>query len=261
MCRLRATYARVIASNPAVRSPERRSPERRSPVRRRASSAAASATSGVITARSNLLYLSPESLALVGTAQVWSAGRALDLASDIWALGCLVVRLATLKPLYYKERPAMIAAHAHVRICISSGAWRPAAQLVGEAFLPMGLLELVEQCTSLMPAERPSSAKVHLGLVRLLEDASELSSDSSLRRDDLWLRRYDYDVSMRPLRDAYRAVALTTPAPVPFSELERRRHAVVALRAVAAREAVGQISTVDIQRINGVDPDGQIYSA
>jgi serine/threonine protein kinase len=256
MCRLRATYARVIASNPAVRSPERRSP-----VRRRASSAAASATSGVITARSNLLYLSPESLALVGTAQVWSAGRALDLASDIWALGCLVVRLATLKPLYYKERPAMIAAHAHVRICISSGAWRPAAQLVGEAFLPMGLLELVEQCTSLMPAERPSSAKVHLGLVRLFEEASELSSDSSLRRDDLWLRRYDYDVSMRPLRDAYRAVALTTPAPVPFSELERRRHAVVALRAVAAREAVGQISTVDIQRINGVDPDGQIYSA
>jgi serine/threonine protein kinase len=202
MCRLRATYARVIASNPAVRSPERRSPERRSPVRRRASSAAASATSGVITARSNLLYLSPESLALVGTAQVWSAGRALDLASDIWALGCLVVRLATLKPLYYKERPAMIAAHAHVRICISSGAWRPAAQLVGEAFLPMGLLELVEQCTSLMPAERPSSAKAHLGLVRLLEEASELASDS-----------YDYDVSMRPLRDAYRAVARASPAP------------------------------------------------
>jgi hypothetical protein len=115
-----------------------------------------------------------------------------------------------------------------------------------------------------MPAERPSSAKVHLGLVRLLEDASELSSDSSLRRDDLWLRRYDYDVSMRPLRDAYRAVALTTPAPVPFSELERRRHSMVALRAVAAREAAGQarqISAVDIQRISGEDPDGQIYSA
>jgi len=285
MCRLRATYARVIASNPAVRSPERRSPERRSPVRRRASSAAASATSGVITARSNLLYLSPESLALVGTAQVWSAGRALDLGSDIWALGCLVVRLAMLKPLYYKEcadrewcdyiswtpeaymHPAMLAAFARVRMCISSGAWRPAAQLVGEAFLPMGLLELVEQCTSLMPAERPSSAKVHLGLVRLFEEASELSSDSSLRRDDLWLRRrkrYDYDVSMRPLRDAYRAVALTTPAPVPFSELERRRHSMVALRAVAAREAAGQarqISAVDIQRISGEDPDGQIYSA
>jgi serine/threonine protein kinase len=280
MCRLRATYARVIASNPAVRSPERRSPERR-----RASSAAASATSGVITARSNLLYLSPESLALVGTAQVWSAGRALDLGSDIWALGCLVVRLAMLKPLYYKEcadrewcdyiswtpeaymHPAMLAAFARVRMCISSGAWRPAAQLVGEAFLPMGLLELVEQCTSLMPAERPSSAKVHLGLVRLFEEASELSSDSSLRRDDLWLRRrkrYDYDVSMRPLRDAYRAVALTTPAPVPFSELERRRHSMVALRAVAAREAAGQarqISAVDIQRISGEDPDGQIYSA
>jgi len=215
MCRLRATYARVIASNPAVRSPERRSPERR-----RASSAAASATSGVITARSNLLYLSPESLALVGTAQVWSAGRALDLGSDIWALGCLVVRLAMLKPLYYKEcadrewcdyiswtpeaymHPAMLAAFARVRMCISSGAWRPAAQLVGEAFLPMGLLELVEQCTSLMPAERPSSAKVHLGLVRLLEEASELASDS-----------YDYDVSMRPLRDAYRAVARASPAP------------------------------------------------
>jgi putative phage-type endonuclease len=163
--------------------------------------------------------------------------------------------------------PAMLAAFARVRMCISSGAWRPAAQLVGEAFLPMGLLELVEQCTSLMPAERPSSAKVHLGLVRLLEEASELSSDSSLRRDDLWLRRrkrYDYDVSMRPLRDAYRAVALTTPAPVPFSELERRRHSMVALRAVAAREAAGQarqISAVDIQRISGEDPDGQIYSA
>jgi hypothetical protein len=120
----------------------------------------------------------------------------------MWALGCLVVRLATLKPLYYKERPAMLAALAHVRICISSGAWRPAAQLVGEAFLPMGLLELVEQCTSLMPAERPSSAKAHLGLVRLLEEASELASDS-----------YDYDVSMRPLRDAYRAVARASPAP------------------------------------------------
>jgi hypothetical protein len=164
-----------------------------------------------------------------------------------------VVRLATLKPLYYKERPAMLAAFARVRMCISSGAWRPAAQLVGEAFLPMGLLELVEQCTSLMPAERPSSAKVHLGLVRLLDEASELASDS-----------YDYDVSMRPLRDAYRAVALTTPAPVPFSELERRRHSMVALRAVAAREAAGQarqISAVDIQRISGEDPDGQIYSA
>ena len=271
ICRLRATHARVFASNPAVRSPERRSPELRSPERRRASpatharvaaeAAAASAASGAITARSNLLYLSPESLALVGTAQVWSVGRALDLASDIWALGCLVVRLATLKPMYYKERPAMLAALAHVRICISSGAWRPVAQLVGEAFLPVGLLELVEQCTSLMPAERPSSAKVHLGLVRLLEEASELASDSSLRRDDLWLRRYDYDVSMRPLRDAYRAVALTTPAPVPFSELERRRHAVVALRAVAAREAVGQVFAADIQRISGEDPDGQIYCA
>ena len=53
-----------------------------------------------------------------------------------------------------------------------------------------------------MPAERPSSAKVHLGLVRLLEESSELASDSD-----------DYDVSIRPLRDAYHAVARATLAP------------------------------------------------
>ena len=59
---------------------------------------------------------------------------------------------------------------AAARACISSGAWRPAAQLEGEAFLPLGLLELVESCTALEPAERPSSALVHSALEQLREE-------------------------------------------------------------------------------------------
>jgi hypothetical protein len=90
-----------------------------------------------------------------------------------------VARLATLKPLYYKERPALYEALAQktaderaaaARECIATGMWRPAAQLEGEAFLPLGLLELVESCTSLEPAERPSSALVHSALEQLREE-------------------------------------------------------------------------------------------
>jgi len=162
MCRLRATYARTK--------------EGRMKLQRRDDDA--QGAEPLAGSESNL-YLSPEILPSVGKVHLWSAARALDLPSDLWALGCLVARLATLKPLYYKERPALIAAlslataderAAAARECIATGMWRPAAQLEGEAFLPLGLLELVESCTSLEPAERPSSALVHSALEQLREE-------------------------------------------------------------------------------------------
>jgi serine/threonine protein kinase len=162
MCRLRATYARTK--------------EGRMKLQRRDDDA--QGAEPLAGSESNL-YLSPEILPSVGTVHLWSAARALDLPSDLWALGCLVARLATLKPLYYKERPALYEAlslataderAAAARECIATGMWRPAAQLEGEAFLPLGLLELVESCTSLEPAERPSSALVHSALEQLREE-------------------------------------------------------------------------------------------
>ena len=168
MCRLRATHARTKAG--------------RQKSHRRNDAPGAEPLAG---SESNL-YLSPEILQSVGTVRLWSAARALDLPSDMWALGCLVARLATLKPLYYKERPALFAAlslataderAAAARECIATGMWRPAAQLEGEAFLPLGLLELVESCTSLEPAERPSSALVHSALEQLRDEEAEGASD------------------------------------------------------------------------------------
>ena len=170
-----------------------------------------------------MLYLSPELLSNVGTAQLWSAKRALDIPSDLWSLGCLLTRLATIKPLYYREWPAMVKLIPEsvderataIRTCISSGAWRPVAQLQGEAFLPSGLREVVDNCTSLEPAERPSSGEVHLALTRLLEEerARGGGSDTSPKR---------------PLADAYRAVAhadgLFAGAAGPPSHLERRQY-------------------------------------
>ena len=148
------------------------------------------------------LYLSPEILPSVGTVHLWSAARALDLPSDVWALGCLVARLATLKPLYYKERPALYEAlslataderAAAARECIATGMWRPAAQLEDEAFLPLALLELVESCTSLEPAERPSSALVHSALEQLRgEEEAEGASDG-----------LELPVAVHPLAQAY----------------------------------------------------------
>jgi serine/threonine protein kinase len=168
MCRLRATHARTKAG--------------RLKSHRRNEAPGAEPLAG---SESNL-YLSPEILQSVGTVRLWSAARALDLPSDVWALGCLVARLATLKPLYYKERPALYEALAQktaderaaaARECIATGMWRPAAQLEGEAFLPLGLLELVESCTSLEPAERPSSALVHSALEQLRDEESEGASN------------------------------------------------------------------------------------
>jgi len=168
MCRLRATHARTKAG--------------RLKSHRRNDAPGAEPLAG---SESNL-YLSPEILQSVGTVRLWSAARALDLPSDVWALGCLVARLATLKPLYYKERPALYEALAQktaderaaaARECIATGMWRPAAQLEGEAFLPLGLLELVESCTSLEPAERPSSALVHSALEQLRDEEPEGASN------------------------------------------------------------------------------------
>jgi len=125
MCRLRATYARTK--------------EGRMKLQRWDDDA--QGAEPLAGSESNL-YLSPEILPSVGTVHLWSAARALDIPSDVWALGCLVARLATLKPLYYKERPALIAAlslataderAAAARECIATGMWRPAAQLEGEA--------------------------------------------------------------------------------------------------------------------------------
>ena len=172
MCRLRATYARTAAAV-AARAPQRGRTHIGD------SLSTSSSVSEPLAGSESNLYLSPEILPSVGTVHRWSAARALDLPSDVWALGCLVARLATLKPLYYKERPALIAAlslataderAAAARECIATGMWRPAAQLEGEAFLPLGLLELVESCTSLEPAERPSSALVHSALEQLREE-------------------------------------------------------------------------------------------
>ena len=168
MCRLRATHARTKAG--------------RQKSHRRNDAPGAEPLAG---SESNL-YLSPEILQSVGTVRLWSAARALDLPSDLWALGCLVARLATLKPLYYKERPALYEALANAnaderaaaaRECIATGMWRPAVQLEGEAFLPLGLLELVESCTALEPAERPSSALVHSALEQLRDEEAEGASD------------------------------------------------------------------------------------
>jgi serine/threonine protein kinase len=184
MCRLRATHARTKAG--------------RLKSHRRNEAPGAEPLAG---SESNL-YLSPEILQSVGTVRLWSAARALDLPSDVWALGCLVARLATLKPLYYKERPALYEALAQktaderaaaARECIATGMWRPAAQLEGEAFLPLGLLELVESCTSLEPAERPSSALVHSALEQLREEEEAEGASDGL----------ELPVPVHPLAQAY----------------------------------------------------------
>jgi serine/threonine protein kinase len=194
MCRLRATYARTKEGRMKL-------------LRRDEDAHGAEPLAG---SESNL-YLSPEILPSVGTAHRWSAARALDLPSDLWALGCLVARLATLKPLYYKERPALVAAlslataderAAAARECIATGMWRPAAQLEGEAFLPLGLLELVESCTSLEPAERPSSALVHSALEQLGEEEAEGVSDG-----------LELPVPVRPLAQAYVTAASGSSLP------------------------------------------------
>jgi len=195
MCRLRATYARTK--------------EGRMKLQRRDDDA--QGAEPLAGSESNL-YLSPEILPSVGTVHLWSAARALDLPSDLWALGCLVARLATLKPLYYKERPALIAAlslataderAAAARECIATGMWRPAAQLEGEAFLPLGLLELVESCTSLEPAERPSSALVHSALEQLREEEEAEGASDGL----------ELPVPVHPLAQAYVTAASGSSLP------------------------------------------------
>lgn len=195
MCRLRATYARTK--------------EGRMKLQRRDDDA--QGAEPLAGSESNL-YLSPEILPSVGKVHLWSAARALDLPSDVWALGCLVARLATLKPLYYKERPALIAAlslataderAAAARECITTGMWRPAAQLEGEAFLPLGLLELVESCTSLEPAERPSSALVHSALEQLREEEEAEGASDGL----------ELPVPVHPLAQAYVTAASGSSLP------------------------------------------------
>jgi len=195
MCRLRATYARTK--------------EGRMKLQRRDDDA--QGAEPLAGSESNL-YLSPEILPSVGTVHRWSAARALDLPSDVWALGCLVARLATLKPLYYKERPALIAAlslataderAAAARECIATGMWRPAAQLEGEAFLPLGLLELVQKCTSLEPAERPSSALVHSALEQLREEEEAEGASDGL----------ELPVPVHPLAQAYVTAASGSSLP------------------------------------------------
>jgi len=195
MCRLRATYARTK--------------EGRMKLQRRDDDA--QGAEPLAGSESNL-YLSPEILPSVGTVHLWSAARALDLPSDLWALGCLVARLATLKPLYYKERPALYEAlslataderAAAARECIATGMWRPAAQLEGEAFLPLGLLELVESCTSLEPAERPSSALVHSALEQLREEEEAEGASDGL----------ELPVPVHPLAQAYVTAASGSSLP------------------------------------------------
>ena len=230
MCRLRATHARATVTATAAATAAANPSARTSPQRGKAANAAGSGSPGASSVSESLaaddetmLYLSPELLSNVGTAQLWSAKRALDIPSDLWSLGCLLTRLATIKPLYYREWPAMVKLIPEsvderataIRTCISSGAWRPVAQLQGEAFLPSGLREVVDNCTSLEPAERPSSGEVHLALTRLLEEerARGGGSDTSPKR---------------PLADAYRAVAhadgLFAGAAGPPSHLERRQY-------------------------------------
>jgi hypothetical protein len=181
------------------------------------------------------LYLSPEILPSVGTVHLWSAARALDLPSDVWALGCLVARLATLKPLYYKERPALYEAlslataderAAAARECIATGMWRPAAQLEGEAFLPLGLLELVQKCTSLKPAERPSSALVHSALEQLREEEEAEGASDGL----------ELPVPVHPLAQAYVTAASGSSLPdVSLPEQARAEAEAARAEAEAAR--------------------------
>ena len=205
MCRLRATYARTAAAV-AARAPQRGRTHTGD------SLSTSSSVSEPLAGSESNLYLSPEILPSVGTVHRWSAARALDLPSDVWALGCLVARLATLKPLYYKERPALIAAlslataderAAAARECIAIGAWRPAEQLEGEAFLPLGLLELVESCTSLEPAERPSSALVHSALEQLREEEEAEGASDGL----------ELPVPVHPLAQAYVTAASGSSLP------------------------------------------------
>jgi hypothetical protein len=92
---------------------------------------------------------------------------------------------------------------AAARECIATGMWRPAAQLEGEAFLPLGLLELVESCTSLEPAERPSSALVHSALEQLREEEEAEGASDGL----------ELPVPVHPLAQAYVTAASGSSLP------------------------------------------------
>ena len=124
-------------------------------------------TGGPPRADEGLLYTAPEMLRTDG----------FGLESDMWSLGCLIARLVTIKPLFYREltaegRGAPIAdpadEHFFLMMRIAAGELEPSSsQLRGEADLPDGLRELVGRCATFEPAERMSAAETHMALLQM----------------------------------------------------------------------------------------------
>ena len=105
------------------------------------------------------LYCAPEVLQ--------KQDRPLDVSADVWSLGCLMVRIASLKRLYSQ----VSGSTSVVMRRVASGELEPADQIEQRGEMLRGgpeLVSLVQSCTKLEPSERPAIETVVAELKRIV---------------------------------------------------------------------------------------------
>ena len=105
------------------------------------------------------LYCAPEVLQ--------KQDRPLDVSADVWSLGCLMVRIASLKRLYSQ----VSGSTSVVMRRVASGELEPADQIEQRGEMLRGgpeLFSLVQSCTKLESSERPAIETVVAELKRIV---------------------------------------------------------------------------------------------
>ena len=79
-----------------------------------------------------------------------------DMASDVWALGCILARLASNLPIYTTPVDNSETHDLALRAQITNGDRSPADVMADVQGLPMGLLAFVRECTQVNASNRPT---------------------------------------------------------------------------------------------------------
>ena len=94
-------------------------------------------------------------------------------AADVWSLGCLITRMATMEPLYTKSLATSHMTYKKILHLVADGTINATSHITTESSVPPSFMKLARECMKMTPAARPKLALI----VERIGDHIEVHAD------------------------------------------------------------------------------------
>lgn len=183
-------------------------------------------------------FLAPELLGVLDrTLPKPTASAVWSHALDVWAYGCVFIRLLTLEPLFSppegvvsQDVPALLQA-------FSAGTLRPIENLAGCMHVPPLLLTLLTRCTAIEAAERPSPINLSKELTYIQSAYAAAAKRHRVSRKSEPDRNL---ATSQPVAEAFTTTSAAGAAPASAKVLQEDRELRIGPRSILPVKAEGK---------------------